>query len=363
MLQAYALRRALGAYGCDVRFLRKFEVVPYVLSHPYMLSQRVQHKLGKRMRRKFFVPTDYQPSTRKLSRLAGFRAAETPEVQITKTSQWNAVIKDRTTFVAGSDITWNPHNEVPGKYFLDMAVEAGLPCFSYAASIGSSELPVRYARRYKRYLSAYQAVSVREAASIELLRPYYAGPIAHVVDPTLLLTRGQWDEVTAKAELSVSVGDDGYLLCYFVMEDSRYWQYVREAEEAFGLSVVVLPMHEHDGVGQGYLRVSDATPYEFVWLIKHASFVITDSFHACTFCLTYEKEFYLLRRTRKAEDDKYDDFLGRYALQSRSVPNGSAFLRSTCSYSSDTTSRLVHDRHKSIAFIEDVCTCIMADSV
>ena len=340
------------SYGHSVRFLKRFAVTPYIVSHPWILSQRVQRALTKRKHAEFFAPTDYEPSETKLNRLAAFKASETPELAITNSRQWQEIVNKGTVFIAGGDIIWNPNNEVPGKFFLDFAVEAGLPCFSYGTSIGALELPASYGRRYRRYLAAFIAVGVREAASIEMLRPYYKGTLRQVVDPTLLLTSEQWDEFAGRAEASFMTAQEEFILCYFVMEDEDYWRYVAEAVSDLHLPVVVLPMHARDGRAEGYTILDDAAPYEFVWLVKHASVVITDSFHVCSFCLTYEKEFYLLRRSRKSEDSKYDEFLGRYLPQDRSITHGVAFEQNPCVYGPAARERLDRDRSASIAFLK-----------
>ena len=351
MLQAAALHKVLRKLGVESRFLDRFQVMTFILVHPSLLVTRVHRKLTETRRKRFFLPTDYVKTKEKQNRLAEFEVEETPVISFTDHRLWRGAIHRRTVFIAGSDITWNPANGIPGKYFLDFAVAAGLPCFSYAASIGAKALPKKWGQRYRHLLGEYLAVGVREHESIALLRPYYDGHIEQVVDPTLLLTAVEWDVFANKAALSVNVKPDSYILCYFVMDDDRYWDYAKHVQDYFCLPVIVLPMHAADGVGQNWIRVEDAAPYEFVWLVKNATVVLTDSFHACSFCLTYEKEFYLLRRERKAEDSKYNDFLSRYSLESRVVTNESHFERALISYSDETLQVLERDRERSMRFL------------
>ena len=135
------------------------------------------------------------------------------------------------------------------------------------------------------------------------------------------------------------------------MPDPRYWNYIRLAAEKTGLQVIVLPMHDLDEQ-QPYEIVRDGTPCEFVRLVRDAAFVCTDSFHACVFSTIYHKEFYLLRRARKAEDDKYDDFLNRYALTDRVVTDEGRFTRNERISFETADRQMAEDRERSLAFLD-----------
>ena len=124
-------------------------------------------------------------------------------------------------------------------------------------------------------------------------------------------------------------------------------------QQKTGMELVVLPMHKRDE-DAGYTTILDGTPYEFVWLIKNAAFICTDSFHACAFSLNYSKEFYLLRRMRKDEDSKYDDFLTRYGLEGRCITDESQFVRMPEIDYKKAHSQLAQDRQKAYAYISQI---------
>ena len=103
---------------------------------------------------------------------------------------------------------------------------------------------------------------------------------------------------------------------------------------------------------QPYDIVTDGTLPKFIWLIKHAEFICTDSFHACVLSTIYEKEFYLLRRKRKSEDAKYDDFLGRYHLLDRSILDESKFKRADIDFTY-ARQKIAEDQEESLRFLEE----------
>ena len=136
------------------------------------------------------------------------------------------------------------------------------------------------------------------------------------------------------------------------MNDSRYWKYVREIERNCGLPIVVLPMNYQDEE-KPYIICKDATPSEFVWLIKNSVFICTDSFHACVMSMMYHKEFYVLKRERKSEQDKYSDLLGRYKMTDRVVEDENQFVRRKTSNYEYFDKKIEEDRAFSISFLED----------
>ena len=353
-LQSYALGLAISRAGRKVTYLNSFGARAWLLMHPSLLLARLVSKAQGKRRKEFFSPSPYVPSEERVKRMREFTDTNYYPAKCSNMKEWQHHIQHRTIFVAGSDIIWQPAWGYPTKYFLDFAVTANLPCFSYASSIGAQEIPKAYHRAYRSYLSRFVRIGVREEQAANLLEPVVGRQITRVADPTLLLERADWDEFSQRARMSKPISDGGFILCYFVMDDSRYWEFVARVQASIDLPVVVLPMHESDEL-QPYEIITDGTPYEFVWLIKHSAVVLTDSFHACCMSLQYEKEFYLMRRARKDEDAKYDEFLDRYELRGRVVDENEPFTRRSIDYTS-ASKRLAEERAMSFAFINDALT-------
>lgn len=322
-LQAIGLSRQLEKMGYNVYMLGSFRVIPFLIKHPILLYARLINKINAKKSKLFFCPYPYKINDKRGRRLKKFRE-DNYRVENIGAKEWDHIISSRAIFVSGADIIWNPALGYPAKFFLDCAYFAKLPRFSYGSSVGALNLPNKYKRAYKRYLGSMESVGVREQSVAEMLQPILNRKVIRVIDPSLLLKVEDWDEYAEKAKVSVSIENAGFILCYFVMNDQRYWDYVKKVKEATGKQIIVLPMHELDEK-QPYDVILDGTPYEFLWLLKNADYICTDSFHACALSLIYNKDFYLLRRERKAEDAKYDDFLKRYQLEDRVVQNEKVF--------------------------------------
>lgn len=350
-LQSTALSLALKDLNCDVYFLKSFKARKFTLMHPRMVYARLYNKLNRKKKEAFFHPVPYTISDERRSRLDKYTKENYKVIDIRSDKQWNNICKEKYTFVAGSDIIWQPANGYPSFFFLDYAYFAGLDCLAYGSSLGAKKLPHKFYNAYRKYLRSYKAIGVRETKVKNYLSKIIDKPVTKVVDPTLLITKDKWDKFADKARYSIS-SDEDFVFCYFVMNDARYWDYVKKVEQATGLKIVVLPMHSLDEE-QPYEIIRDGTPYEFIDLIKKAKFIVTDSFHTCVFSMIYEKEFYLLRRTRSDEDEKYNDLLKRYHLEDRRIENEESFIRNEIIDYSYASEKIASDRNQSYEFLKE----------
>lgn len=65
-------------------------------------------------------------------------------------------------------------------------------------------------------------------------------------------------------------------------------------------------------------------PQEFLWLIKNAELVITDSYHLCVFSIIFEKKFYVIDRLvnkEKCMEGRINIILPLLKLQDRKIEN------------------------------------------
>lgn len=196
-------------------------------------------------------------------------------------------------FITGSDQVWNP-DDYFGAYFLDF-VPAGKPKLSYAASVGKSALTEEQAQRIAAHLRDFTAVSVREQNAVAMVQPLTELPVEQVLDPTLLLEKEHWDAVC-----SGRLVEKPYLFCFFLGCDPVARKLAVRYARKHDLQVVTIPhassLYVRGGSTWGDVRFWDASPADFLSLVKHADCVFTDSFHACAFSAVFEKEFFVFRR-------------------------------------------------------------------
>lgn len=128
----------------------------------------------------------------------------------------------------------------------------------------------------RKLLETFSAISLREKSSAKIMDEHGIQNCKFVLDPTFLFSRAQWKNY----EKEVVGCPEKYLLIYFL--DTRGEDIVKLAKKiavAKGLhTVLIRPVYSKIDYGVD-LVVSDATPDKYIWLFRHASFVVTNSFH------------------------------------------------------------------------------------
>ena len=116
-----------------------------------------------------------------------------------------------------------------------------------------------------------------------------------ILDPTMVITRKQWDEAVPDQ----AVTDGEYLFCYFLGNNPSHREEASALAKSLGLKIVTL-RHLDEYIASDE-KFGDEAPYdvgpeEFVNLIRHAKYVCTDSFHGSVFSILYRKQFISFNR-------------------------------------------------------------------
>lgn len=241
---------------------------------------------------------------------------------------------DFDVFVCGSDQVWNPTLFKKG-YFLQF-VSKDKYRFSYAASI-ANQLDDEWQSRFKELLKDFNAISVRESNGKESIENLVDIPVEVVADPTLLLSRKDWDRISAKRLI-----DEPYMFCYFLGYGSKTRKIAKKYAKEHRLKIVTLP-HLLANSGRFYaqdirfgdIKLYDVGPAEFVSLIKHADYVMTDSFHANVMSLIYNRQFLVFNRIGFSKmGSRLENLLSLFDLQDRWVDYNSSFKEIRKKYNS-----------------------------
>ena len=221
-----------------------------------------------------------------------------------------AVSDEYDVFVTGSDQVWNPHfgNDVSqAVHFLLFAPSEKR--ISYAASISAPEIPTEKMELFQKGFAGMHALSLREQAGADLVKKISGRDAEVHVDPTLLLGPDEWDKVS-RIPAWYHGGD--YILTYFL--GKRADDVIRKVSEESGLPVVNLL---DENVYEHYVTGVD----EFIWAVKHASLVYTDSFHGTVFSILYRRPFVVCDRVENSVMEKMgsriDTLLGMFRLETR----------------------------------------------
>lgn len=227
--------------------------------------------------------------------------------------------------VVGSDQVWTPLS-LPNKFFNLLFVDGSVRKIAYASSFGVSEIPDFQKTATGQYLDRFYRIGVREQRGKEIVESL-SNQKAHVVaDPTLLLTREEWeqeiDEVIAETSQVNKERADGapYIFCYLISPNEEARVQAKKLSEKTGLPIITIRhMEQYREIDES---IGDEAPYavdpnDFVRYISKAAYVCTDSFHCTAFSILFHRKFMTFYRTsnkdrtnRNSRIDSIFDILG-----------------------------------------------------
>lgn len=299
VLQAYALCEELKQQGYDAEQIlikRVNTVVPRKPSwYEYFNLAKIFRKIKSILSAKSNAKNNSKISNIVETRKQAFKSFSSlvPHSDVYLQTELNKCIEKYDAFITGSDQVWSC-GEIDSPYFLGF-VPSSKKKISYAASIGKMAVDYRLQEVFESELDKFDAISVREQNAVKLLKPYTKNEVEWCLDPTLLLDKSDWEKVASQRKI-----DEDYMLCYFLGNDKSHRKIATEYAKKHGLKIVTFPhypnvYHKADN-GFGDVCLTDASPQDFLSLIKNASVVFTDSFHASVFSWHFEKQFFTFGR-------------------------------------------------------------------
>lgn len=198
-------------------------------------------------------------------------------------------------YIIGSDQCWNiDADDFDWSYFLDF-VPNGVTRLSYAISMGpnpyaSLDAHKQLVGKIACELEKFKGVSVRDNDTKSVVDQVTNSKIkAEIhVDPTLLLTKEDWE----KRMNQEKIVQEPYIFFYNPYWIDDVFEQANEFGKITGLRVVVsLP----NVIGlvryPQFKNVFAVGPWEFLNLVKNATYVVGRSFHLIAFSIIFQKKF------------------------------------------------------------------------
>lgn len=289
-LQAYATQIVLGLLGYDCKIIRYKYPNEWNLLQGYRKSSFL---------RKFIRSLGLKYYHKKANRLKKFikgnfvRTQEFKNLKDLERYNWS----DNFDVVAvGSDQVWNYRYLYGDSAYMLSFLPDGFKRISIASSFACKEIASEYYDKYLKYLSKFNAFSVRESFGKTILKEQLnlKQEVKVMLDPTLLLTSSQW--LAAIKEMPVRrIGEKKYILLYglyYAFEPRPYiFELLKYYKEKLGYEIVALEGYtkSKDCNGLEMIDCTDSSLYEFIYLFNHAEMVVTSSFHGTAFALNFSK--------------------------------------------------------------------------
>lgn len=214
-------------------------------------------------------------------------------------------------FITGSDQLWNSMFEC-GKdpaFFLEFT---SFPKISYAVSIGEDSISENTKRNISKYADSFCWISLREKETVETVRQLVNCLVEHVCDPVLLNGTDTYDQVIDK-----QLVNGKYCVVYLAqsIDIELINELISRIRSELDCKIVLIgSIIKHCDCD---IHMQDAGPAQFLSLIKYASFVISDSFHATVFSVMYKKQFLVVVPEKNGV--RISSFLRMAGLQDRQI--------------------------------------------
>lgn len=194
----------------------------------------------------------------------------------------------------GSDQVWSSGHT--GGNFDGIFWGVGFHCKTivYGASCTSLELTGAEKHLLGEYLNRMTFISVREPIMKEILQPLTKKEISVVVDPSLLAGISCFDKIATPPH-----SKRPYILIYEIADHPEVYRMALSMAKGIDADIVELTNGMRD-----YHRVTmyeDASPEAFLGYIKHASYVLTSSFHGTLFSLLFHRPFSTILQHNNAD--------------------------------------------------------------
>lgn len=222
--------------------------------------------------------------------------------------------------IVGSDQIWRPkYNKSNGialeDSFFNFAKDWNVQKISYAASFGVDywEYNEEETKLCKQLISQFKAVSVRETSGIQLCKEHFGVDAKLLLDPTLLLKADDYNHLIPSDLPQIK----GNLMCYILDRTQMSDKLIEFV--AGHLKMTPFNANSEFSNERAELEKRILPPIE-LWIkgFKEASFIITDSFHACVFSILFRKPFMVIVNSNRGKA-RIDSLLSLFNLNNRII--------------------------------------------
>jgi len=217
--------------------------------------------------------------------------------------------------VIGSDQVWRKEyiKEYPEYYFPKFKYTQKI--ISIAASTGKDvDLNSDFYKKHFPKLKHFDLITCRESKLSDLIRHHFKLNASHVCDPTLLLSKSHYLELSKNSHLKNQLSSKKYILLYGLdlgLDENLKFKITQKTK---------LEIKSIDHVND--------TIEDFLVKFEFASFVITDSFHGLQFSCIYDKRF-IVKKNKKRGTLRFDSFLSLIKCEGSYYENSEDLLYKT----------------------------------
>ena len=184
---------------------------------------------------------------------------------------------------------------------------------SYAASLANGSIPVEEEDKFLELTKNIDILSVREEKLANNLKRITGRDVVTTIDPTLLLEAKDYEQMLPAKPVR-EVPKKPYIFAYYVVEEQAVSDCAKALAKACDLPLYELHYYHMPECSESN-QYADLGPGEFLDYIKHAEYVVTNSFHGTVFSVLYERKFFSVYK----KNGRVDNLLGFLGISERHV--------------------------------------------
>ena len=226
----------------------------------------------------------------------------------------NKKLDSYSYFAVGSDQVWNPYypqvDRIKYLQFCDKDKRV-----AFVPSIAQSDIPFRFRKNFIEGVNGFNKLCIREEEGKKLIRKYAKTDAEVLIDPTMMIPTEKYAEM---AVCPKCMPEGEYAFCYFlgtsIDKDSIEKSAKCLAEKFMWMRKFDLPDY--------YIM----NPSEYLYAIKSAKVILTDSFHVTVFAIMFHKPvivFHKKEGTFAATESRLTTLLKRFNMLNCFADNGS----------------------------------------
>lgn len=333
VMQTYATCKVLEKLGCKVTIINFKNDIEKIKnkSFKYWIINGIRKFKFEIFRKKYLPPLTKEMYTPDLSLM--------PKADL---------------FLSGSDQIWNP-KITKGNLLTYMFafLPDNIRRISYASSFGLNEWDPNYKENKKIHeaLRKFNKISVREDKGVEICNKIFGLDATHVLDPTLLLEKEEYFEITGE------VKEKDEIICFKFSQNEEFIKCAHFIKNELHLKLSLLNTCRPKPGFNKYIFTPFLGPVKWLKKIASAKFIITDSFHGLTFAIIFNKDFVVIpgatdRTIRLTSLLNKLSLSDRYVNNYQDLLNRRQIIHSKINYD-QVNQILQHEREKSISFLKN----------
>lgn len=209
--------------------------------------------------------------------------------------------------ITGSDQVWRPAYNNLSYAFLDFVRNEKIKKISYAASFGVDfwEYSDSQTKKCKELVKAFKAVSVRESSGVALCEKYLGINAIHVLDPTLLLLKKDYERLCSDVK---PIFSKSLVIAYILDLSEDKEDIIRNVAKEKGLDYIIISAEKN----------IEKTVEEWLSVFRDADYIVTDSFHGTVFSIIFQKSFNVILNNKRGES-RFKSILSLFGLEERII--------------------------------------------